>query len=411
MYVGQYVANKLVSDATQVEPPQPLDMNEETQKQIKENLKDNAVRDKFDPATLLMLDQIAAADLKSRGSASSKMKQLIPEAAETFKRNVIKSSFGTDNNQFNRIVFDADNITIEAANYKFSGADIGAGVKPRKRNTTGLIQAAYTPDTSLTTTTDNVSTASTPAAAYQNYNQSSTNSSSMPQQSISGTNSTTTETGEVGDVGKEEMTNAAEVIDFFVGKGWTQEQAIGIAANISHETGGSFKNTTKERGGDSYGLAQWRGSRLKDLEKFAGKPYNQTSVKEQLNFIQHELMTSESKSAKFLKEAKTPEDAADVFNRYYERSADKDSSKRIKIAQQYAKMQGNNQTPVNNKSSTGINLNQSSTSAEALRTAPKPVDVTVPINNSSSVQNTTLVNSGSKSDIDLRTRAIQTLAA
>ena len=123
-------------------------------------------------------------------------------------------------------------------------------------------------------------------------------------------------------------------------------------------------------------------------------------------------MTSESKSANFLKNAKTPEDAADVFNRYYERSADKDSSKRINIAKQYAKMYKNDQaqTPINNQNSAGINLNQSSTSAEASRTAPKPINVGVPINNSS-VQNTTLVNSGSKSDIDLRTRAIQTLAA
>ena len=310
-------------------------------------------------------------------------------------------------------MFDANSITIEASNYKFSGVDIGsAGIKPQRRNTPGLIQAAYTPDASLTAatnTTDNIFNTSAPSS-YQNYNQSSTNSV-MPQQNITGT-SYTNQSNQENNIGKEENTNATEVIDFFVNKGWTPEQAIGIAANISHETGGSFKNTTKEKGGDSYGLAQWRGSRLKDLEKFAGKPYNETSVKEQLNFIQHELMTSESKSANFLKNAKTPEDAADVFNRYYERSADKDSSKRINIAKQYAKMYKNDQaqTPINNQNSAGINLNQSSTSAEASRTAPKPINVGVPINNSS-VQNTTLVNSGSKSDIDLRTRAIQTLAA
>lgn len=114
---------------------------------------------------------------------------------------------------------------------------------------------------------------------------------------------------------------AGAVIDFFRSKGWTEEQAKGIAANLEQESG--FRADAEGDGGQAYGLAQWHPDRQADFKKFSGKDIRQSTARDQLEFIHHELTDGNEKSAgSRLKRAATARDAAGIVSQYYERPAD-----------------------------------------------------------------------------------------
>lgn len=119
-------------------------------------------------------------------------------------------------------------------------------------------------------------------------------------------------------------------------KGWTRNQAVGIASNLQHESG--FKLDAIGDDGTAFGIAQWRGGRVKNFEKVIGKPITEASLTEQLDFIDHELRTTEGKAGKALAKATDPGKAADLFTRLYERpkNADRDAAIRSSTATAFA---------------------------------------------------------------------------
>lgn len=111
------------------------------------------------------------------------------------------------------------------------------------------------------------------------------------------------------------------VVDYFTSKGWTKEQAEGIAANIEAESG--FKANAKGDGGQAYGLAQWHPDRQAEFAKQYGKDIRNSTGAEQLEFINHELTRGNEKSAgSKLRTATSSYDAASIVSREYERPAD-----------------------------------------------------------------------------------------
>lgn len=128
----------------------------------------------------------------------------------------------------------------------------------------------------------------------------------------------------------------AAVVDFFVSKGWSREQAEGIAANLEQESG--FKADAKGDGGKAYGLAQWHEDRQSDFAKYAGKDIRQATGAEQLEFIHYELSKGKEKRAgNSLREATSAYDAAAIVSRQYERpaNADAEADNRGKMASSY----------------------------------------------------------------------------
>lgn len=111
-------------------------------------------------------------------------------------------------------------------------------------------------------------------------------------------------------------------VDFFVKKGWTQEQAEGIAANIQQES--QFNATAIGDGGKAYGLAQWHPDRRNDFKERYKKEITKASGYEQLDFIDYELRQGkERKAGDQLRTAQTSYDAAAIVSSQYERPADK----------------------------------------------------------------------------------------
>lgn len=108
-----------------------------------------------------------------------------------------------------------------------------------------------------------------------------------------------------------------EIVNFFMSKGLTKNQAKGIYGNIMQESGGKHNAVSKD-GHNSYGLAQWTGTRKARLfSKYGTNP----NIKQQLEFLWDELNSSEKKALDALKTTSTVEDATKVFMQKFERPA------------------------------------------------------------------------------------------
>ena len=114
-------------------------------------------------------------------------------------------------------------------------------------------------------------------------------------------------------------TDAKTAQKILMDKGWTREQAAGIAGNLQAESG--LKTTALGDNGKAKGIAQWHPDRQAQFEKLSGKKIEEASFEDQVNFVDWELKNTEKKAGEKLKTAKTAEDAAKLFEKHYERDA------------------------------------------------------------------------------------------
>jgi len=108
------------------------------------------------------------------------------------------------------------------------------------------------------------------------------------------------------------------VVNYFVSKGLSKEQAAGIAGNLQAES--NFNPSVYGDNKTSYGLAQWHNNRFNNLIQFAknnGADYSDPKI--QLDFIWEELQTYENKALKELLKTSTAKDAAKSFATHFER--------------------------------------------------------------------------------------------
>ena len=81
----------------------------------------------------------------------------------------------------------------------------------------------------------------------------------------------------------------SQIVNFFMNKGLTKNQAKGIYGNIMQESGGKH-NIVSRDGHNSYGLAQWTGTRKARLfSKYGTNP----TVNQQLEYLWDELNSTE----------------------------------------------------------------------------------------------------------------------
>lgn len=105
------------------------------------------------------------------------------------------------------------------------------------------------------------------------------------------------------------------IIDYFVNKGLTRNQAKGIYGNLMQESRGNIRAVSND-GNDSYGLAQWTGPRKQKLFSMYGFNPN---VKQQLDFLWWELNNTHKDALASLKRTSTVSDATRVFMNQFER--------------------------------------------------------------------------------------------
>ena len=109
----------------------------------------------------------------------------------------------------------------------------------------------------------------------------------------------------------------SQIVNFFMNKGLTKNQAKGIYGNIMQESGGKH-NIVSRDGHNSYGLAQWTGTRKARLfSKYGTNP----TVNQQLEYLWDELNSTEKNALNALRNTTTVEDATKVFMQKFERPA------------------------------------------------------------------------------------------
>lgn len=110
----------------------------------------------------------------------------------------------------------------------------------------------------------------------------------------------------------------SQIVNFFMNKGLTKNQAKGIYGNIMQESGGKH-NIVSRDGHNSYGLAQWTGTRKARLfSKYGTTP----TVNQQLEYLWDELNSTEKGALDALRNTSTVADATKVFMQKFERPAD-----------------------------------------------------------------------------------------
>jgi len=113
-----------------------------------------------------------------------------------------------------------------------------------------------------------------------------------------------------------------QAMQYFTSQGWTPEQAAGIVGNLIHESGGKLNTNARAAGdgadgSDSIGIGQWNSGRAESLRAFAAsKGKDWRDYQTQLEFVQHELTTSESGAAQALKNAKDVRGATEAMLQY-----------------------------------------------------------------------------------------------
>lgn len=105
------------------------------------------------------------------------------------------------------------------------------------------------------------------------------------------------------------------IVDYFVSKGLTRNQAKGIYGNLMWESRGNIEAVSDD-GYNSYGLAQWTGPRKQKLFSMYGP---NPTTKQQLDFLWWELNNTERDALASLKRTNTVSDATRVFMNQFER--------------------------------------------------------------------------------------------
>lgn len=115
-----------------------------------------------------------------------------------------------------------------------------------------------------------------------------------------------------------------DAVNYMKHKGYSEEAAHGIAANLLAESG--FNPNAVGDGGKARGVAQWHPDRYNKLK---GK-FDMSNLYSQLDAVDYELKTSERSAYEALQKARSHEEATDVFQNLYERPANQRLGARYK---------------------------------------------------------------------------------
>ena len=128
--------------------------------------------------------------------------------------------------------------------------------------------------------------------------------------------------------------NLDTIVTFFRGKGLNDAAIAGILGNLQVESGDNPAAYNANEG--AIGIAQWEGSRRTALQQYAASTgRSETDLGAQLDFLWHELTTSESGVLQQLQTVGSAADAATIWDQGYERSAGTTRQSRISDAQAY----------------------------------------------------------------------------
>lgn len=159
--------------------------------------------------------------------------------------------------------------------------------------------------------------------------------------SLTDKNTTKNQTITTGNTSSSYKKNRNIIYDYLKDNlGLNKEQAAGVLGVLYSESG--LNPNIIRKGGTDTGLAQWVGSRKTKFKNLFAKELKDSTIQEQLEFIKWELNNSHQILPK-LKNAKTPEEAAEVWFAGYENGGGGNLVTREQVQASYGKhYPGNN---------------------------------------------------------------------
>jgi hypothetical protein len=116
-----------------------------------------------------------------------------------------------------------------------------------------------------------------------------------------------------------------QAMEYFISQGWSEEQAAGIVGNLLKESSLDPRAYLSNGIEESFGLAQWNSvgspERVTNAKRVMGvSDIRNATFEKQLEFVQWELVNTETSAATRLRSTSDAVNAAEVFDQYYERS-------------------------------------------------------------------------------------------
>lgn len=144
-----------------------------------------------------------------------------------------------------------------------------------------------------------------------------------------------------GSYGPVDMGEARQTVGSVLTNGGMPSHVVaGFLGNFEVE--GGYKGARGD-GGSANGIAQWRGARATNFERVIGKPISQASIAEQAEYVKWEManpthpsvgMTVRQRDA--ILNAPNAQVAAELIDKYYERSSGEHRDRRVSAAGQFA---------------------------------------------------------------------------
>jgi hypothetical protein len=127
----------------------------------------------------------------------------------------------------------------------------------------------------------------------------------------------------LGDKQKPIQERKKQAYQFFLERGYTPVQSAGIVGNLIAESSLNHQAGKNDKVENSMGLAQWnaKGSpeRVEKFQQLYGVPIRQSTFEQQLDYVDWELKNKKALGLEHLQKATTPDEAALVISKYYER--------------------------------------------------------------------------------------------
>lgn len=114
---------------------------------------------------------------------------------------------------------------------------------------------------------------------------------------------------------------SSQAYDYFTSRGYSSTQAAAIVGNLYVESNldttakGDYRNGKPT----AFGIAQWRGDRLKNFQNVIGKSVTNSNFEDQLKFIDWELNNTHTDAREALLKQSTVSGATSAFMNAYER--------------------------------------------------------------------------------------------
>lgn len=165
------------------------------------------------------------------------------------------------------------------------------------------------------------------------------------------------------------------VVAKLMAMGWSRENAVGMAANLYLESDRTFSPSVMGDHGTALGIAQWHKGRQDDFALWAGHSMANSTLDEQLEFMNYELTHGKEQAAGgALRGARTARASAYVTSKDYERPlrAEEDAMGRAGLADKWFQQGlGSNSTVNINQTN---NINVSGTKGDPMAAAAATAD-------------------------------------